>query len=492
MTGESTMKLQDPSLLRHQCLIDGHWVDAASGHTLAVTNPADGSVLGTVPDVAATEVARAITAAAAAQPAWQALPAAERAQVLRRWFDLISAHTDDLARIITSEQGKPLAEAQGEIRYAASFIVWFAEEATRVYGDLIPAPRADHRLTILQQPVGVTAAITPWNFPAAMITRKVAPALAAGCTMVVRPSEYTPFTALALGELSQRAGLPAGVLQIVTGDAQVIGGELTRNPTVRKLSFTGSTKVGRLLMAQCAPTLKRLSLELGGNAPFIVFADADLDAAVTGAMQAKFRNGGQTCISANRFLVDERIAAAFTDRVIEQVARLRVGPGHEDGIDIGPLITPAAATKVLNAIKAAIAAGATLRIGGSQHACGAGYVTPTVLTNVTPTMAVACDELFGPVVAVQTFTDEAEAIALANGTESGLAAYCYTTDLSRSVRVSEALEFGMVGLNTGLISHAAAPFGGIKQSGFGREGSRYGLDEYLQRKYVCTTVTPLR
>ena len=483
------MNLHDPLLFKQHCLFNGTWISAASGATIVVTNPADGQTVGAVPALASHEIEAAIAAAAAAFPAWRARPARERSGILRRWFELIHAHIDDLALIMTSEQGKPMAEAKGEITYAASFVEWFAEEAKRVYGDTIPAPRADQRLTVLRQPIGVTAAITPWNFPAAMITRKVAPALAAGCTMIVRPAELTPLTALALGELAIRAGVPAGVLQIVTGDARTIGAVLTASDTVRKLSFTGSTAVGRLLMAQCAPSIKRLSLELGGNAPFIVFDDADLDAAIDGVMISKFRNAGQTCVCANRILVQSGIHTAFVDKLIERIGALRVGAGIEAGVTIGPLITTAAVAKMTTLITDALAKGATLRIGGHVHARGGHFFEPTVLTGVTPEMSVAYNETFGPIAPIITFTSEAEAIAIANNTNAGLAAYFYTRDASRAVRVSEALEYGMVGHNTGLISNEVAPFGGVKHSGLGREGSRYGIDEYLELKYLCAAIT---
>jgi succinate-semialdehyde dehydrogenase / glutarate-semialdehyde dehydrogenase len=484
------MQLRDASLLKSRCLLAGTWVSADSGATITVHNPATSGKVGTVPDLAASEIETAISAAAAAFPAWRARPARERATILRAWFDLIIANSDDLAAIMTAEQGKPLAEAKGEITYAAAFVEWFSEEAKRIYGDTIPAPRSDQRLLVLRQPIGVTAAITPWNFPAAMITRKAAPALAAGCTMIVRPAELTPLTALALGELAQRAGVPAGVLQIVTGDAKTVGAVLTASPTVRKLSFTGSTAVGRLLMTQCASTIKRLSLELGGNAPFIVFDDADLDAAVDGAMASKYRNAGQTCVCANRILVQAGIYEAFATKLTERVAALQVGAGTENGVTIGPLITPAACAKVQAHIADAVAKGASIRIGGKAHARGGQFIEPTVLTEVTPDMSVAREETFGPVAPLIRFTDEAEAIRVANDTIYGLAAYFYTRDASRAVRVSEALEYGMVGHNTGMISNEVAPFGGIKQSGLGREGSQYGIDEYLEMKYVCSAVSP--
>ena len=478
--------LQDPGLLADACLIDGAWVYARSGAVMVVDNPADGRSLGTVPDLSAAETQEAVAAAEAALPAWRGLAAKERSAVLRRWFNLMTAHADDLAAIMTAEQGKPLAEARGEIAYAASFVEWFAEEAKRVYGDIIPGPQADKRLSVIRQPVGVTAAITPWNFPAAMITRKAAPALAAGCVMIVRPSELTPLTALALGKLAERAGVPAGVLQILTGDARTIGAVLTGSDAVRKLSFTGSTEVGRVLMAQCAPTIKKLSLELGGNAPFIVFDDADLEAAVEGAMIAKFRNAGQTCVCANRFLVQRGIHDAFAARLAERVAALKVGPGDEPGVTIGPMIEAKAIAKVEAHIADALARGGRLLTGGQR--LGGLMFQPAVLTGVTSDMAVAREETFGPLAPLFVFDSEEQAVAMANDTIFGLAAYFYTRDFARTVRVSEALEYGMVGHNTGLISNEMAPFGGIKQSGLGREGSRYGIEEYLEMKYLCSAL----
>lgn len=478
--------LQDPGLLADACLIDGVWVHARSGAVMVVDNPADGRSLGTVPDLSAAETQEAVAAAEAALPAWRGLAAKQRSAVLRRWFDLMTAHADDLAAIMTAEQGKPLAEARGEIAYAASFVEWFAEEAKRVYGDIIPGPQADKRLSVIRQPVGVTAAITPWNFPAAMITRKAAPALAAGCVMIVRPSELTPLTALALGKLAERAGVPPGVLQILTGDARTIGAVLTGSDAVRKLSFTGSTEVGRVLMAQCAPTIKKLSLELGGNAPFIVFDDADLEAAVEGAMIAKFRNAGQTCVCANRFLVQRGIHDAFAARLAERVAALKVGPGDEPGVTIGPMIEAKAIAKVEAHIADAVARGGRLLTGGQR--LGGLMFQPAVLTGVTSDMAVAREETFGPLAPLFVFDREEQAVAMANDTIFGLAAYFYTRDFARTVRVSEALEYGMVGHNTGLISNEMAPFGGIKQSGLGREGSRYGIEEYLEMKYLCSAL----
>lgn len=479
------MQLKDASLLKQQVFIDGQWVGADSGATITVTDPATGEVLAKVPDVGAAETGRAIAAAEKAQKAWAARTGKERAAILRRWFDLMVANTDDLAYLMTREQGKPLAEARGEIAYAASFIEWFAEEAKRVDGEVLASPAADKRIVTLRQPVGVCAAITPWNFPAAMITRKVAPALAAGCAIVIKPSELTPLSAFALAELATRAGIPAGVLQVVTGDAKAIGGALTASPIVRKLSFTGSTEVGRILMAQSAPTLKRLSLELGGNAPFIVFDDADVDAAVEGAIAAKYRNGGQTCVCANRFYIQDGIYEAFAEKFAARAQGLRVGNGLEDGVAIGPLIEPKALDKVSTLVADARSKGAQVVTGGAAHTLGGTFYTPTVITGATADMRMAREEIFGPVAPLFRFHDDEEAIAAANATEYGLAAYLYTRDIARAWKTSEALEYGMVGLNTGLISNEVAPFGGIKQSGFGREGSRHGIEEYLEIKYLC-------
>ncbi|MBA4502469.1 NAD-dependent succinate-semialdehyde dehydrogenase [Marinobacterium marinum] len=478
--------LKDASLLKDLCLINGTWVAAASQATINVTNPATGEPLATVPHLAPEEIPAVIEASRVAQKTWAARPAKERAAILRRWFELMLENVDDLALIMTREQGKPLAEAKGEIAYAASFIEWFAEEAKRVYGDTIPAPRADQRITVLRQPIGVTAAITPWNFPAAMITRKVAPALAAGCSMIVRPADLTPLTALALGELAQRAGVPAGVFQIVTGSASKIGKVLTDSEVVSKLSFTGSTEVGRLLMAQCADTIKKVSLELGGNAPFIVFDDADLDQAIEGAMASKYRNAGQTCVCANRILVQRGVYDAFAEKLTERVRALKVGDGTKAGTDIGPMIEEKAITKVEEHIQDAVAKGATLLHGGER--LGGLYFQPAILTGVTTEMKVAREETFGPMAPLFVFDTEEEAIAMANDTIFGLAAYFYTRDHARTIRVSEALEYGMVGHNTGLISNEVAPFGGVKQSGLGREGSKYGIDEYLELKYVCSAL----
>ncbi|WP_062226770.1 NAD-dependent succinate-semialdehyde dehydrogenase [Aureimonas frigidaquae] len=482
------LALKNPSLLRDACLLDGAWVDADDGSKVDVTNPANGSVVGTVPSMGAAETERAIAAAARAFPAWSARPAKERAAILRRWFELLVANADDLAALMTAEQGKPLAEARGEALYAASFVEWFAEEAKRVYGETIPAPTQDKRIIVLRQPIGVTAAITPWNFPAAMITRKAAPALAAGCPMIVKPAMQTPLTALALAALAEEAGVPAGILQIVTGKAAAVGGALTQSATVRKLSFTGSTEVGRVLMAQCAPTIKKLSLELGGNAPFIVFDDADLDAAVDGAIASKYRNAGQTCVCSNRIYVQSGVYDAFAQKLAERVRSLTVGDGTQAGVVIGPLIDAKAVEKVEEHIGDAVAAGAQVLVGGNRHELGGTFFEPTVLTGVTKAMKVAREETFGPVAPLFRFDDEADVIAEANDTEFGLAAYFYTENVRRTWRVAEALEYGMVGHNTGLISNEVAPFGGVKQSGLGREGSHLGIEEYLEVKYLCSAV----
>jgi succinate-semialdehyde dehydrogenase/glutarate-semialdehyde dehydrogenase len=479
------MKLQDPSLLRQLAYVDGQWVAADSGATADILNPANGSRVGSVPVLGATETRRAIDAAATAMPAWAARTARDRAVILRRWFELMMANADDLAVIMTSEQGKPLAEARGEVAYAASFIEWFAEEGKRVYGDVVPSFRGDARVLVLRQPVGVAAAITPWNFPAAMITRKAGPALAAGCSFVCKPAPQTPFSALAMAELASRAGVPPGVFNVVPGDAESIGGELTSHPRVRKLSFTGSTPVGKKLMAQCAGTVKKVSLELGGNAPFIVFDDADLDAAVQGAMASKYRNTGQTCVCSNRLYIQDGVYDEFARKLVAAVASLRVGDGLAGPTDQGPLIDTRALAKVEAHIADAVAHGAQVACGGRRHALGGTFFEPTVLTGVTSSMRVAREETFGPVAPLLRFRDEAEVIRLANDTDAGLAAYFYTRDLARSWRVQEALEYGMVGVNTGLISTEVAPFGGIKESGLGREGSRYGIDEYTELKYVC-------
>ncbi|WP_221928822.1 MULTISPECIES: NADP-dependent succinate-semialdehyde dehydrogenase [Tepidiphilus] len=479
------MNLKDPSLFRTQAYIDGRWVDADDGAVLTVRNPADGSVLGTVPKMGATETRRAIEAANAAWPAWRALTAGARARILRRWFDLIVENQEDLALIMTSEQGKPLTEARGEVLYAASFIEWFAEEGKRIYGDVIPPHQTDKRIVVTKEPIGVCGAITPWNFPSAMITRKAGPALAAGCPMVLKPASQTPYSALALAVLAERAGVPAGVFNVVTGSATAIGGELTANPTVRKLSFTGSTEIGIKLMAQCAPTLKKLSLELGGNAPFIVFDDADLDAAVQGALASKYRNTGQTCVCANRLLVQDGVYERFATKLAEAVSRLKVGPGLAEGTNQGPLIDENAVRKVEEHIADAVSKGARIVLGGKRHPLGGTFFEPTILADVTPEMKVAREETFGPVAPLFRFHTEEEAIRMANDTEYGLAAYFYTESSSRVWRVGEALEYGIVGINTGIISTEVAPFGGMKFSGMGREGSKYGIEEYIEIKYMC-------
>lgn len=482
------MKLIDPSLLRQQCYINGQWCNADSGKTIAIANPGTHEVIGHVPVMGNTETLAAIDAANAALPAWRALTAKERGQKLRRWFELMLQHSDDLALLMTTEQGKPLAEAKGEVAYAASFIEWFAEEAKRVYGDTIPGHQADKRITVIKQPVGVTAAITPWNFPAAMITRKAAPALAAGCTMVVKPAPQTPFTALALAELAERAGIPAGVFSVVTGDSIAIGKAMCDSPIVRKLSFTGSTPVGIKLMEQCAPTLKKLSLELGGNAPFIVFNDADIDAAVEGAMIAKYRNAGQTCVCANRIYVQSGVYDEFAQRLAVAVAKLKVGLGTEAGVTTGPLINADAVAKVQLHLDDAVAKGAQILAGGKPHDLGGYFFEPTILTGVTRQMLVATEETFGPLAPLFKFDDVDDVIKQANDTEFGLAAYFYGRDISLVYKVAEALEYGMVGVNTGLISTEVAPFGGIKSSGLGREGSKFGIEEYLEMKYICMSV----
>lgn len=480
------MKLNDPALLRTHAYIGGCWVDADDTSVIGVNNPATGERLGTVPNLGATETERAIVAAHAAFPQWAARTAKERAGLLRRWYELLLQHQEDLAILMTAEQGKPLAEARGEIVYAASFIEWFAEEGRRVYGELIPTHQTDKRIVVMRQPVGVVGAITPWNFPAAMITRKAAPALAAGCTFVCKPAIQTPYSALALAELAARAGLPPGVFNIVTGiDARAIGQALTTHPLVRKLSFTGSTAIGKVLMAQCAGTVKKVSLELGGNAPFIVFDDADLDAAVAGAVASKYRNAGQTCVCTNRMLVQAGIYEAFAAKLIQAVKNLRVGDGLAGPTEQGPLIDANALAKVERHIEDAVSKGARIVLGGKPHALGGTFFEPTVLTGVTGEMLIAREETFGPVAPLFRFESEQEAIRMANDTEFGLAAYFYTRDLSRAWRVAEALEYGMVGLNTGLISTEVAPFGGVKESGIGREGSRHGLYEYTELKYLC-------
>jgi succinate-semialdehyde dehydrogenase/glutarate-semialdehyde dehydrogenase len=481
----ATIPLKDEYLLHQKCYIDGAWTDADDGTTIAVTNPATGGPIGSVPRMGAAEARRAVLAASAAWPAWRARTAKERAAILRRWFDLVMANQEDLAILMTAEQGKPLVESRGEIAYAASFIEWFAEEGKRVYGDTIPAQAADKRIVVLKEPIGVVAAITPWNFPAAMITRKAGPALAAGCTVVLKPATATPFSALALAELGERAGLPAGVFNVVTGASGPIGKELTTNPLVRKVTFTGSTAVGKQLMQQCASTVKKVSLELGGNAPFIVFDDADADAAVAGAIASKYRNSGQTCVCTNRFLVQDGIYATFAAKLVEAVGRLKVGDGLRPDTQQGPLIDLAAVQKVEEHLADAVAKGGKVLVGGKRHALGGTFFQPTVVTDATPDMAMAREETFGPVAPLFRFHTEAEAIRLANDTEFGLASYVYTRDLARAWRVSEALEYGMVGLNTGLISTEVAPFGGVKESGLGREGSKYGIEDFLVVKYLC-------
>lgn len=479
------LPLKDPTLFRTQGYIDGQWVFSDSGATFEINNPATGECVARVPSMGATETHRAIKAAERAQKDWRKRTGKERSAVLRRWFDLMNEHADDLAAILTLEQGKPIAEARGEIAYAASFLEWFAEEAKRVDGDVLASPATDKRLLVIKEPVGVCGIITPWNFPSAMITRKIGPALAAGCAVVAKPAEATPLSAFALAVLGERAGVPAGLFNVLTGDPKAIGGELTSNPVVRKLSFTGSTAVGQLLAAQCASTVKKLSLELGGNAPFIVFDDADLDAAVAGAVVSKFRNVGQTCVCANRLLVHEAVYDAFAEKLADAVRTFRVGNGFENGVTHGPLINAAALDKVQAHIEDALSHGARVIVGGMPHASGGLFFEPTVLTGVNTTMRIAREETFGPVAPLFRFSCDVEAIEIANATESGLAAYFYTRDLGRVWRIAEALEYGMVGINTGLISNEVAPFGGMKQSGLGREGSKYGIDEYLEMKYLC-------
>ncbi len=482
------LPLKDPMLFRTQSYINGEWIDADSGKRFNVDNPATGAIIASVPDCGATETTRAIDSANAALPAWRAMTAKTRAAILRKWFDLMVAHADDLALILTTEQGKPLAEARGEIFYGASFIEWFAEEGKRIYGDVIPPHMNDKRLIVIKQPIGVTAAITPWNFPNAMITRKAAPALAAGCTMVLKPAEQTPISALAMAELAHRAGIPKGVFNIVTGDAPAIGGELCANPIVRKLSFTGSTEVGRILMKQCAPTIKKLSLELGGNAPFIVFDDADLDAAADGLMASKYRNAGQTCVSANRIYVQAGVYEKFAEKLKTKVAALKIGMGTESGTNVGPLIDAQSIAKVEAHVADAIAKGAKIAIGGKRSTLGDLFYEPTLLVDVPMSAKVSKEETFGPVAPLIKFETETEAIALANDSEFGLASYFYARDISRVFRVAEALESGMVGVNTGIFSNEVAPFGGVKQSGLGREGSKYGIEDYLEIKYLCLGV----
>src|ERR1700674_4016403 len=478
-------QLKDSRLFREACYVDGQWIQAISGGTINVDNPATGEIIGKVPKLSGTETKQAIEAANRAFASWSKKTGKERAAVLRRWFDLMMANQEDLARLMTLEQGKPLSESRGEVAYAAAFLEWFGEEAKRIYGDTIPQHQADKRIVVIKQPIGVVACITPWNFPLAMITRKAGPAIGAGCAVVLKPATQTPFSALALAELAERAGVPRGVFNVVTGAAREIGGELTSNVKVRKISFTGSTEVGKVLMAQCAGTVKKVSLELGGNAPFIVFDDADLDAAVEGAIVSKYRNTGQTCVCANRFLVQASVHDEFAARLVRAVDRLKVGPGLEEGVTQGPLIDLAAVEKVESHIRDAVSKGATVVRGGARQQAGGRFFAPTVLTGVTPEMDVAREETFGPVAPLFRFETEADALALANRTESGLAAYFYGRDIGRVWRVAEALEYGIVGVNTGLISTEVAPFGGMKESGIGREGSKYGIEEFLEIKYLC-------
>jgi succinate-semialdehyde dehydrogenase/glutarate-semialdehyde dehydrogenase len=479
-----TMPITDSSLFREQCYIDGRWVDADSGETMGVTNKATGEVLGSVPKMGADETRRAIEAANVALPAWRAKTAKERAVILRKWFELMLENQQDLATMMTAEQGKPMVESMGEVVYAASFIEWFAEEGKRLYGDTIPTFAPDKRVIVVKEPIGVVAAITPWNFPAAMITRKSGPALAAGCTMVLKPASMTPFSALAQAELAERAGMPSGVFNVVTGSSGAIGGEITSNPIVRKLTFTGSTKIGKLLMEQCAGTVKKVSMELGGNAPFIVFDDADLDAAVLGAMASKFRNTGQTCVCANRIYVQEGVYDAFAEKLSVAVSAMKVGDGLKGETQQGPLIEPSAVDKVEEHIADAVANGATVALGGERHDLGGNFFQPTILTNVTQDMKIAREETFGPVAPLFSFKTEEEVIKYANDTEFGLASYFYSRDIGRVWRVMEALEYGIVGVNEGIISTEVAPFGGVKESGIGREGSKYGIDDFVEIKYA--------
>jgi succinate-semialdehyde dehydrogenase/glutarate-semialdehyde dehydrogenase len=484
-TFATKLPINDISLFRQACYINGDWIEPRSSDVINVDDPATGEIIGRVPKMGTAQVRQAIEAAARAFPAWRKRTAKERAAVLRQWFELIMSNQEDLAHLMTLEQGKPLVESRGEVAYAASFIEWFGEEAKRVYGDTIPPHQADKRIVVIKEPVGVVALITPWNFPLAMIARKAGPALAAGCTVVIKPASQTPFSALALAELAERAGVPKGVLNVITGKASEIGAELASNPTVRKLSFTGSTEIGKLLMAQCSSTVKKLSLELGGNAPFIAFDDADLDAAVEGAVASKYRNTGQTCVCTNRFLVQESVYDAFAAKLAIAVKALKVAPGCEPGATQGPLIDDTAVKKVEEHIQDATSKGATVLVGGHHHALGGRFFEPTILTGVTPEMAIAREETFGPVAPLFRFKSEADAVALANDTQYGLAAYFYGRDVARVWRVAEALEYGIVGINTGMISTEVAPFGGVKESGLGREGSKYGIDEYLEIKYLC-------
>ncbi|MHB8121955.1 MAG: NADP-dependent succinate-semialdehyde dehydrogenase [Desulfuromonadaceae bacterium] len=479
------MRLKDASLLKQLCYINGQWAAADSGATINVTNPATAEVIGSIPKMGRRETSRAIEAANAAWPAWRAKTAKERAVILRRWFDLLMENQEDLAMIMTAEQGKPLAESRGEIAYAASFIEWFAEEGKRIYGDIIPPHGRDKRIVVIKEPIGVCAAITPWNFPSAMITRKAGPALAAGCVMVVKPATATPYSALALAELGERAGLPPGVFSVITGSSAEIGAEMTSNPIIRKLTFTGSTEVGKELTARCAGTMKKVSMELGGNAPFIVFDDADLDAAVEGTIASKYRNAGQTCVCTNRLLVQAGVYDLFTEKLAVAVARMRVGNGLHDDVQQGPLIDEASVQKVEEHINDAISKGARIVLGGGRHELGGTFFQPTILCDVTSRMLVAREETFGPVAPIFKFHTDEEAVKMANDTEFGLASYFYTRDIGRVWRVAEALEYGMVGINTGLISTEVAPFGGVKESGVGREGSRYGIEEFVEVKYLC-------
>ncbi len=479
------LKLNRPDLFRQQCYINGKWCDADSGATIDVTNPATGEVLGTIPKMGAEETRRAIEAANEAWAGWRKMTAKQRAAILRRWFDLMIANTDDLALIMTAEQGKPLAESKGEIAYGASYFEWYAEEGKRAYGDTIPTSAPDKRIVVVKEPIGVCAAITPWNFPSSMITRKAGAALGAGCPMVVKPATQTPYSALALAVLAEEAGVPAGVFSILTGSASAIGGEMTSNALVRKVTFTGSTEVGRLLMQQSASSIKKVSMELGGNAPFIVFDDADLDEAVEGAMASKYRNTGQTCVCANRIYVHDKVYDAFSQKLVAAVSKLKIGNGMEEGVTQGPLIDNAAVEKVKEHIEDALSKGGKLLAGGKPHALGQSFFEPTIIAGVTTDMKVAREETFGPLAPLFRFSSDDEVIKLSNDTEFGLAAYFYSRDIGRVWRVAEALEYGMVGINTGIVSNEAAPFGGVKQSGVGREGSHYGLDDYLVVKYLC-------
>jgi succinate-semialdehyde dehydrogenase/glutarate-semialdehyde dehydrogenase len=479
------MQLSDSKLFRQKCYVNGDWIEADDGNTIDVTNPVDNSIIGTIPKLGSEETRRAIQGAEKAQKKWRQLTGKERSAILRNWYNLMMENQEDLAILMTIEQGKPLNESRGEILYAASFIEWFAEEGKRVYGDTIPGHQRDKRIVVLKEPIGVCAAITPWNFPSAMITRKAGPALAAGCSMVVKPATSTPYSALAMAELAERAGVPPGVLSVVTGGSSDIGGELTSNPIVRKLTFTGSTEVGRTLIEQCAGTIKKVSMELGGNAPFLVFDDADLDEAVEGAMASKYRNTGQTCVCANRILAQDGIYDAFTEKLADAVKKLKVGNGLDDGVTQGPLIDMAAVEKVEQHITDAVSKGAKIVVGGGRHSMGGTFFQPTLLVDVTPTMQITREETFGPLAPIYRFHTDDEGIKLANDTEFGLAAYFYARDVNRIWKVSEELESGIIGINTGLISTEVAPFGGVKQSGIGREGSHYGLDDYLEIKYLC-------